>query len=230
MISTTHKSISSELIFSLQSRKVRTFYYLIIVIIHFYMNRWLLNILPESLYFFHICFLTCMKFYFNLAYYILMLYLQITRNYRLMHTRFLKGFFKFIYSVSFLVFLCYWGLILINPFLLTTSSSPLPLLLDLFLHGANYVINLAEHVYVCPKDDCGEFGYLPYILFALFYSSLLQGLYAFFGVKLYPFVEKMNLIGFILINLIAFGIVLIGDFTYYKLMKSKGKNRKLHAD
>ncbi len=132
--------------------------------------------------------------------------------------------------MSFLVFLYYWGLILTNPSMLSSSPTPLPLLLDLFLHGANYVINLAEHVYVCPKDDCGDIGYLTYILFALFYSSLLQGLYVFFGIKIYPFVEDLNLIGFIIFNFIAFGIALIGDLTYYRLMKLKGRNRKLHAD
>src|SRR5690349_12412826 len=100
------------------NRKIRFGYYLVIVLLHWYMMRWLQAIIkmPFSQ---EISYLTHISFYINFVYYIYVLLLHTSLNNKIKHANFLRGLFKFGYSLSFSVFVLYWALILVDPKLLS---------------------------------------------------------------------------------------------------------------
>ena len=58
-----------------------------------------------------------------------------------------------------------------------TDRKMLPLILDLFLHGANFILNFIEHVFVFPKSDSRAMGIVFYFVFSIFYACFMKFLY-----------------------------------------------------
>ena len=99
----------------------------------------------------HFSFLTHMSFYFNFIYYTLrLLTVQGIVN-RILDKKFWRNYFQFTFSISFIVFLLFWGLFLRDPKLLDSGnegiSNPY---CNFFLHGCNFILNLIEHLYMKP--------------------------------------------------------------------------------
>ncbi len=225
----------SELSYSvgLSKRTNRIFYYCLIVILHLYMHLWLIDIFPETSLFRRMCYLTNISFYLNLIYYSYVLIMHVPYGNRFKHFKFLQGYFKFCYAISFVVFILYWGMIFADPSLLISKPDRkmLPLFLDLFLHGANFILNFIEHVFVFPKSDSRAMGILFYFVFSIFYASFMKFLYHSHGIEVYPFVSKLGLIEFTAFIGLATFLVYIGDLTYRFLLKvekiSHGKDQSI---
>jgi hypothetical protein len=213
----------SELSFNvgLSKRTKRIFYYCLIVIIHLYMHMWLDHIFPESSLFRRMCFLTNISFYLNLIYYSYVLIMHVPYGNRFKHFRFLQAYFKFCYAISFVVFILYWGMIFADPSLLISrpDRKMLPLVLDLFLHGANFILNFIEHVFVFPKSDSRAMGLVFYLVFSIFYASFMKFLYHSHGIAVYPFVSKLGIIEFGAFIGLATFLVYLGDLTYRFFLK-----------
>lgn len=205
----------------LYKRKTRFVYYLLVVSVHIYMQMWSRQIFPVPITR-HLCYLTNMSFYLNFIYYTYVFLLHTPIRERIKNYNLLKGISKFAYTLSFVVFVLYWGMIIADPTLLMKKGRIIPFGLDLFLHGANYGLNLIEHVYLFPKGDSHHVSYFFYTLFMAFYGCLLQFVYNFYGMVIYPFVE-LGFIQYSVINLIGLGLVLIGDFSFKMLLKKHHK-------
>lgn len=213
----------SELSYSigLSKRTTRIFYYCLIVIIHLYMHLWLINVFPETSLFRRMCYLTNISFYLNLIYYSYVLIMHVPYGNRFKHFTFLQAFFKFCYSISFVVFILYWGMIFSDPSLLisNTDRKMLPLILDLFLHGANFILNFIEHVFVFPKSDSRAMGIVFYFVFSIFYACFMKFLYHSHRIEVYPFVSKLGIFEFTAFIGLATLLVYIGDLTYRFFLK-----------
>ena len=230
-----HHSLSemsiTELSYSmgLSKKKYRVFYYFIIVCLHLYMHNWMGEIFPEVTFFRRLCFLTNISFYSNLIYFLYVLIMHVPYGHKFKNHHFLSAYFKFCYGLSFVVFIMYWGMIIADPSLLVRDPSIkiLPLFLDLFLHGANFIFNFIEHVYVFPKSDNKAIGIVFYILFSFSYSIFLQIIYRSHGIIVYPFVNKFSVVEFSLFVGIATFMIYLGDITYRFLLQ-KEKTHKIH--
>jgi hypothetical protein len=215
----------------LSKKKSRLLYYLIIICLHFYMHNWLAEVFPDVTFFRRILFLTNISFYSNLIYYIYVFIMHVPYGHKFKHHIFLTAYFKFCYGLSFVVFIMYWGMVISDPSLLVRDPTItiLPLFLDLFLHGANFILNLIEHVFVFPKSDSKAIGILFYGLFSMGYAVLLQIVYKSHGISVYPFVNKFSLIEFSLFVGVATFMIYIGDCTY-RLFLKKEKHHHVHAE
>jgi hypothetical protein len=198
----------------LRKGRKRAIYYIIISFIHFFMHYWSTNIFPNS-GFKRFLYLTNMSFYLNMIYYVWMLLTDhgLFHNSKLFSKDTEAAYFKFSYSLSFVVFLMYWGMVIFSNALIN-AGNPLPIVFDLFMHGANYVLNLLEILFVNHKEDSKRMSYSFYIVFCIFYAGVLQCVYLIYGQALYPFVKDVSFIGFIIICLIAFSLMMIGDLSY----------------
>ena len=207
----------------LSKKKSRVFYYFIIICLHLYMNNWLKEVFPGVPFLRRLCFLTNISFYSNLIYYLYVLIMHVPYGHKFKNFKFLSAYFKVCYGLSFVVFIMYWGLVIADPSLLIRDPkvTVLPLILDLFLHGANFILNFFEHVYVFPKSDNKAIGIVFYGLFSLCYSLLLQIIYRTHGIVVYPFVSKFSIIEFSLFVGLSTFLIYIGDCTYRFLLKKE---------
>jgi hypothetical protein len=225
----------SELSFhaGLSKRNTRIFYYCILVITHLYMEFWSRSIFHTHFsYFKHLCFLTNISFYLNLIYYSYVLIMHVPYGNKFKNFKFLSAYFKFCYSISFVVFVLYWGFVITDPSLLLPDHKDrlAPFILDFFLHGMNFILNFIEHVYVFPKSDSKSVGYSFYIVFMICYGAFLQIIYHSQGVIVYPFVSKLSIIEFSVIVAIAIFLVSVGDATYRLLIKGEKHKEKIRKD
>lgn len=194
-------------------------YYLVLTALHVYMYNWLEIIFPAR-FLTRLAYLTMLSFFCNLLYYTWMLLVNL--NIKQLHNRNLEvKLFRFNFSLSFVVFILYWGVIIANPSLLYKQGHRIPLILDLFLHGANFVLNLAEHFYVSPKYDNDKINFKPILVFLAFYSILLQILFHGYNLSVYPLVESLGLVGYGLIVLIGFCLMVFGDLVYSNFSRKK---------
>ncbi len=220
----------SELSYSagISKRNTRVFYYCVIILAHLYMHFWLKDIFPETSFFRRLCYLTNMSFFLNLIYYSYVLIMHVPYGNRFKHFKFLQAYFKFCYAISFVVFILYWGMVISDPSLLISrpDKKMLPLALDLFLHGANFILNFVEHVFVFPKSDSKAIGVLSYLLFSFCYAFFMKFLYHSHGIEVYPFVSKLGILEFSLLIGIATFLVFLGDLTYRFFLKKEKSSDK----
>lgn len=207
----------------LQKRSIRFTYYLILVLIHTYFMHWSYVLFPVSI-FVKLCYLTNISFYTNFVYYIYIFLLHTPLQKYIKNITFLRGLFKFAYTLSFVVFILYWGMILANPNLLKRHDYSIPLTFDFFLHGANFIFNLIEHIYVLPRQNSDHVSYKFYVIFLMIYGSFLQLLYFLYNMAVYPFVATLSILQFLLVLVIAVILLIIGDYTYKLLLKKHYKN------
>jgi hypothetical protein len=210
----------------LSKRNKRITYYLILVLIHVYIEYWSRSIFSHVSFFKHLCYLTNISFFLNLFYYFYVLIMHVPYGNKIKHLPFLQAYFRICYSISFLVFVLYWGFILINPQMLIRDRSNFPLALDFFLHGMNFILNFIEHVYVFPKSDSESVGVFSYLLITSGYAIFIKSIYHFLGTEVYPLVSKTTIIEFSIIVVIATLILFIGDFFYKSLLKKDIKEKK----
>jgi hypothetical protein len=104
---------------------------------------------------------------------------------------------------------------------LRITVTPLPMFIDLFLHGANFVINFIEHVYVFPKSDSKHIGIVVYFIFTFAYALLIQTINYLYGVAIYPLLSHVKIIEFFAVIGFAMILVYIGDCSYRFFIKKQ---------
>lgn len=218
-LSTTNQDVTFP------KRALRFTYYLGVVFAHFYIQQWHRQEFPIP-FFIHISYMTQMSFYMDFIYYIYVLILQIPLGDKLKNENFLRFYFKFIYSVSFLVFVFYWTMVGFARDLVLHPGVVIPIVIDYFTHGGNFLFNFLEHAFVYPKEDHKKVNFIFFFFYILAYSFFLKFHAHYNGVVIYPFAAKPLPI---FIGTLSFAYILInaGCFTYKLLLKKKG-NLKLN--
>jgi hypothetical protein len=103
-----------------------------------------------------------------------------------------------------------------RPQLLIKEHYDSPIVLDLMLHGANYLFNLIELVYISPRENY-EIHYLFYGVLCIVYASLLKIILNVYEWAVYPFVAS-GVVEYIFIILTALLLVIVGDISYNKII------------
>jgi hypothetical protein len=193
-------------------------YYALAVLVHLFFINWLHLIFPMPLLK-RFAYLTSQSLYINTAYYTSMLlvnlkFISFNRNFEL-------GFFKFCYVLSFVVFVQYWGLVFIQPQLLIRKDIVIPFTLDLFLHGANFVLNLVESKIINPRENY-NIHFIFYVLYCIGYGLTLKAVFTLLDWAIYPFVAASHL-QYVIILTMGLGLVLLGDLSYTKLTHKHAK-------
>jgi hypothetical protein len=199
-------------------------YYSLAVLAHLFIINWANTTFPIP-FFKRICYLTNISLYLDTIYFITMLlvHLKLIEFHRSVEI----GYFKFCYLMSFVVFILYWGIILTNPELLMPKDVKIPLGLDLFLHGANFILNLLEAKVINPRENF-SFHFLFYLSFCVVYGTMLKVVLHVFDWVVYPFVSVGH-VEYFVVMLMALGLVMLGDLTYYILTKNH-HHYYLHAN
>ena len=199
-------------------------YYLVVFLCHCYVDYDMLThriIDPRLLI--HFSFLTHMSVYFNFIYYTLrLLTVQGIVN-RILDKKFWRNYFQFTFSISFIVFLLFWGLFLTDPKLLDSGnegiSNPY---CNFFLHGCNFILNLIEHLYMKPGFLLNSISKRCYFGFCCSYTIYMLIIKKTMVVSVYSFLDD----GPIVISVvIVIGSILLftGDWIYSNVHRIKNK-------
>jgi hypothetical protein len=219
-ISTTDISYSKSN--CLTTRILRILYYSLMVILHLHVDNISRSLFKHLTLLQHLSFNTNMSFYLNQFYCIYVLLIYLPYGNKLKNSKFLEVYSKFSFSISFLVFSIYWAMIAIDPSLILSDHKNrlLPLQYDLFLHGANFLFNLIEHLYVFPKSNTQAVGFLIITSFYTLYLIYLIILYYIFDVITYPLIGSMNSYQLGILLLSAVIIANTGRWIYGLLAKN----------
>jgi hypothetical protein len=204
-------------------------FYLPIVIFHFSMYAWLKISIPNIPLVQHLSYLTVISFFLNLIYYSWVLLLNSRYQNYFENYSGLNYFFRLIYSLSLVVMIMYWGLVIFNPDgIYKAKKSLMPFALDLFMHGGNYFLNLFHYLFVYNKTNVKKFSnYLTIGIFFVIYSTWIRVLYLTIDIIVYPFVAK-SLMTYLTVITFASFFALFADFTFYLLANGvRGKIRSM---
>ena len=124
-----------------------------------------------------------------------------------------QQFFNFCFSISFLCFVMYWGMILFNPNTLYKKGITIPFLLNFSLHGGVFFISLFEQLLINKRRNPTYIKWYVNFIYTLLYTILLKSLYIFWEIKVYPFAYKSNLL-LIGVNLAGFVVSMVGHYLY----------------
>ena len=196
---------------------LKTFIYLLITLLNITEYCWISYIFPLRIYY-QILFLTMLSLFANLGYFAMRLLNQMKNNSVKEVNQ--RRFFRFSFSLSFLVFIMYWGMILTDPkILMKTGRNPIPFVLDILIHGFNFILNLFEHLFISRKinDTDNVINYKVYLFFAILYTGIVKMVFLQTGWAPYPFVEHIQLKEFIILDSISLCIILLGDYLYKKI-------------
>jgi hypothetical protein len=110
----------------------------------------------------------------------------------------------------------YWGMIIADPQTLLKAENRIPIVLDLLLHGCNFLINLLEHLIIDRKvnDRDKLIGWKFFFIFSVVYTVVIKVVSYYFNFHAYPIVQIMNFPLMIFLNVVAMLIMLIGEFIY----------------
>ena len=161
------------------------------------------------------CFLynTQIDLYANMLYYILS---------SLNNDKSYDRLFNFCFTNSFLAFIMYWSLVLINPSTLYKKGISVPLLLVFMLHGGIFIICLCEQLFINRRTKPKYLNWISYVIYDVIYGIMLKVGYVKWKIKVYPFAYKSDwiLVG---VMMTAFVVVMIGQFIYIRLTINKNK-------
>lgn len=215
----------NSIVNSLANKSNRSYYYFVLFILHIFIFIWFQIVLsPFQGFFKHFCYMTMMSFYLNFIYYTWMLLIEkkIIKN---SNIEFQHTYFKFSYNLSFIVFVMYYGMILVNPAMLSSGRLEFPILLDVFLHGLNYLFNVVEVLFINPKENSHKVNKFTYIVFSIAYSSFLLILWHVFEIVVYPFVKDLSLVKFVGLTLSNLAMIYVGDLSYKYILKHKSMKK-----
>jgi hypothetical protein len=212
----------------LQSLNKRTFiilYYSFVVLLHLHVDYVSRSLYKNLSLLQHFSFNTNMSFFLNLFYFCYALILYLPNGNKLKNSKFLELLSKFNFSISFVVFCIYWGMVAVDPSLILSDHKNrlLPLKYDIFLHGGNFLFNLIEHLFIFPKSDTKNVGFFILTSFYVLYLVYLKIIYHFYEVVIYPFIGVMNLYQLGILLLAAVILANCGRFIYSLLAKNQGE-------
>ena len=208
---------------------IKTFYYLLLTVLHIYMYSYLRATFPEMTFYGRLLFLTNISFYLN-GFYYMSKFLSYVPILNAVFTNFdeksRRKIFRFGFSLSFVVSFLYWGMRLADPKMLLASGVVIPIDLDLFLHGANFGLNFLEHIVITPEHNYDS-SLKDFIIFSIFYSILLKVALLGFGITTYPFVAENS--GFVYLAVVCIGVLLMlsGDLIFRGISKINEKRSRI---
>jgi hypothetical protein len=204
-------------------RNLRILYYSFLVVLHLHVDHISRSLYKNLTLLQHFSFNTNMSFYFNLFYFSYLLLIHLPFGNKLKNSKFLESLSKFNFSVSFVVFSIYWGMVAIDPSLILQDHANriLPFKYDLFLHGGNFLLNLIEHLYVFPKTDAKSIGFTILTFFYVAYLIYLKVLFHYYNVVIYPFIGVLELSQVFILLISAVVLVNTGRFIYSLLAKKE---------
>jgi len=197
--------------------KIRMFYYLSVFSIHLYFKLWQNEIFPDIHLYQLIFFATQISLHSNLLYYFYVFLLHTPLFRYIININFLRDFFKFIYILSFVVVLNYWGVVAIDKKLIYMEENPFPFLLDLFVHGGNLLFNVMDQACILPKQNSRRINFKLLFIINIAYSIMLRIVYTHGGIILYPLAA--NIISLSIMTLGSTCSLMIAIYTYDKLIK-----------
>lgn len=199
-----------------KSDKRKMLIYLLITLLNTIEYIWISSIFPGSIIS-RLVFLTMISLFINWFYYLIRFLYHF--DIKLIHEIKERRIFKFGFSLSFLVVIMYWGMIIADPATLLKAENKIPIILDLLLHGCNFILNLVEHLIIDRKvNDRDKFiGWKFYFIFAVLYTIEIKVVSYFFNYHAYPIVQHMNFPLMIFMNIVAMLIMLSGEFIYNKI-------------
>ena len=162
-------------------------------------------------------FLTQICLYTSMLYFILSLYHNFKFKTFITKSSKLLLFFNFNFCISFVVFIMYWSMLLLDKGTLYKKETQIkvPTLLNLLLHGGVFTTNLLELFFM--KSKIKKMNYIKiifYLIFTIVYIGILYSLKTFFNIKVYPFIYG-NFFKFLIITFVSFAVCLIGHFIYF---------------
>jgi hypothetical protein len=203
---------------SLTKRSFKIIYYSFLVVLHLHVDYVSRSLYRNLTLLQHFSFNTNMSFFFNLFYfsYVLILNLPFGNSNKTNNLKFLQILAKFNFSISFVVFSFYWGMVAYDPSLILQDHANriLPFKYDIFLHGGNFLLNLVEHVFLFPKSDTNFIGFSILTCFYTIYLFYLKLLFHYFNIVIYPFIGVLELYQLGIILLSAVTLSNSGRFLY----------------
>ena len=162
-------------------------------------------------------YLTQICLYLNMIFYILSLFYNIKFQSFITKISQLSLLFNFNFCISFVVFIMYWSMLLLDKGTLYKKEAEIkvPSILNFLLHGGVFIVNLIE-LYLM-KEKVKKMNYIKlifYLIFTLSYIGILYALKIFFNIKIYPFIYG-SFIKFVIITFASFPVCIIGHFIYF---------------
>lgn len=198
------------------SKKYTTYFHIIILIFLISICIWdrIINIPKFPFNFFYV---TQIDLYINIIYYILIIIVDFNNLNPKLHY---QKFFNFNFSLSFLVTIMFWGMLIIDKRTLYKRGIHIPFSLTFCLHGGVFIINICEQLFFCQRRNPKYCSIKLYFIITLIYTFTIKLLYDLFEIKTYPFAFKSIklMIG---INFIGFITCVIGHYIYKFLSKQK---------
>jgi hypothetical protein len=187
-------------------------YRILALLTHLYVTKCIFEIWGFKLRTF--CFLTKINFFLNMFYFAYALCINYHFETKSKHQQFVNSLFKLCYSLAIVVLILYWTLCFFLPNMLGTTQ--IPFLLDLFLHGGNYVVLMLDYLIDIDKQERKntrlDKGFL--LKLSIFYITLLYLLYYFLNVEVYPLVSKMTIVQYIGFCIGGSGLFLTGHTVF----------------
>ena len=171
-------------------------------------------------------FLTQIDLYINMLYYLISLYYNIAKKKEIKEKY--QLFFNFNFCVSFVVFIMYWSMLIVDRETLYTNNTKLrvPFGLNFLLHGGVFLVNLLEIFLINKSVKTSYFRIWFFLFFTIVYVGILYLLKLLFNIRVYPFIYG-SIFKFIMVTFSAFIVCLVGNFIYTFILKNqKARNKE----
>ena len=171
-------------------------------------------------------FLTQICLYTNIIYYIINLYHNLKKQTALDINPNLLFFLNFNFSISFVVFIMYWSMIILDKTTLYKKETKVkvPTFLNMLLHGGIFTANLFEIFFMNKRKKFSYIKIVFYFFFTIIYIGILYISKILFNIKVYPFIYG-NVLKFLIIIFASFISCLVGHYIYKFLTKQKIENK-----
>jgi len=127
--------------------------------------------------------------------------------------------FMFSFCLSVAVNILYWSLVFINPSFF--GDNPTPFLLEIFLHGGNMVVLLADKTLNSHRTKEKNLISQNFLLkFTFAYIMMQYLIYYTLNIEVYPMISKLTLPQFSMIGAAGYGLFMIGHFFHERIMVS----------
>lgn len=196
---------------------LKKIYYIFSFLIFTCLITFMRRMFLDAPFYVNIYFLSNISVYHNILYYIYSLGILLNFKFLL---DFKKIYFKVCFILTFTVSIVYWIMVILFP----ETRLKLPYILDFFIHGGTFIINLLEHFCINSKiiNSHSDFNFNFCCTVLFFYSIFLTGINNFYGVSLNP-LDNMNISEFIVLTVVYLSS-LFGGNIIFKTMLRKSKN------
>lgn len=171
---------------------------------------------------FNFFYVTQLNLYINIIYYLLIIKTDLNNLNPILHY---QRLFNFIFSLSFLVTIMFWGMIFIDKGTLYKKGLHIPFILNFSLHGGVFIINACEQLFICKRKNPKYCSVNLYFIITLIYTVSIKLIQELFNIKTYPFALKSVKI-MIFVNFTGFLTCVLGHYIYIFLSKSKKSNNE----